>query len=114
MQANAILCVVGIGLVVTGIGLLFSTSKRTENIDHFNVAADAWEGGIRSRFGQTTFKLLFLHCPTCDPEIVVEFHSDDSGRHTPPRVCSAACVYWVCLCVLARAVLPPLPRTRPA
>ena len=77
--ANAILCLVGIGLIVTGVGLLGSTSERGQQVNAFNQAADHWEASVRQRFEAVTFKLLFVQCPTCDPVVTVEFHPDSSG-----------------------------------
>eukprot|EP01050_Picozoa_sp_SAG11_P016406 SAG11_NODE_2237_length_3650_cov_49.920867_2_plen_175_part_00 len=75
VATSAVVC----SLVVTGIGLLFTTSERESRLDIFNRAADAWEATTREQFQQASFRLMFAHCLTCDAEMTVEFIADETG-----------------------------------
>jgi hypothetical protein len=61
-------------------------SARLPKLQTFNDAADAWDQGLRAKFKATSFALHFVHCATCDPELTVDFHADQTGESHPPAL----------------------------
>ena len=92
-MANGILCLVGWGLVLSGLWFLTQTSERAPKIERFNKAVGAWNQTVRSRFAASTFSVVFAECATCDavatvaltPNEGAESFSGDERLHAAER-----------------------------
>ena len=92
-MANAILCVVGWGLVLSGLWFLGQTSEREPKVKLFNKAVGAWNQTVRQQFAAATFSVVFAECATCDAILTVpldpaegtESFSKDERLHAAER-----------------------------
>jgi hypothetical protein len=69
--ANAILCVVGIGLVLSGLYFLSQTSEREPRVNRFNAAVAKWNSTYREEFRRSSFRVMFTECAACDPSVTL-------------------------------------------
>ena len=76
--ANAIICAVGWGLVITGIWYLQAESTRAPKVARYNDAVRLWNVTHRAEFESAAFKVAFAQCAACEPHLTLELEPTEA------------------------------------